>query len=299
MLPLVAREIAGWTQVWAPAKVNLYLRVVGKRPDGYHELATFMMPVPIFDTLSAREISSGIQFECDDPHLPRDSSNLVVKAAQKLAQKCGVAKGVQILLTKRIPSQAGMGGGSSDAAATLVCLNQLWNLGLGEKDLASLALDLGSDVPFFLGQGPAWCTGRGENLRPVAPAWGKTHLVVIKPAEGLSTREIFARYKPKNDPGAEETRAQMFLDSLKKDPKTLGGALFNDLEHPSMELLPSLASLRGDLLASGALGVVMTGSGSAMVALAADAGQAVSVAQRAGSARTPAGPVAVWIASPA
>lgn len=299
MLPLVAREIAGWTQVWAPAKVNLYLRVVGKRPDGYHELATHMMPVPIYDTISTREIPSGIQFDCDDPHLPKDSTNLVVKAAQLLAQKYGVKKGARILLAKRIPSQAGMGGGSSDAAATLVCLNHLWKLGLSGQDLSVIALDLGSDVPFFLGQGPAWCTGRGEILNPVSPSWGNTHLVVVKPVEGLSTREIFARYKPKNDAKSGEIRDQEFLDSLQRSPRDMGSRLFNDLEAPSTGLLPSLAGLRRDLLASGALGVVMTGSGSAVVALAADASQAVSVAQRAESARTPAGPVAVWVASPA
>lgn len=299
MLPLVPKEIGGWTQVWAPAKVNLYLRVVGKRPDGYHELATHMMPVPIFDTLSAREIPSGISFDCDDPRLPKDSTNLVMKAAQLLAAKCHHPKGAQILLTKRIPSQAGMGGGSSDAAATLVCLNQLWKMGLGEEALLDIALELGSDVPFFLGKGPAWCTGRGEKLQPMTPAWKETHLVVVKPVEGLSTRDIFARFRPKNNPTLGERLDQKFRESLQDSPRALGAALFNDLEGPSSELLPSLASLRRDLLASGALGVVMTGSGSAMVALAADAGQAVSVAQRAASARTPTGPVTVWVASPA
>jgi len=133
----------------------------------------------------------------------------------------------------------------------------------------------------------------------MAPAWKETHLVVVKPEEGLSTREIFARFRPKNNPTLGEVSDQKFRESLQDSPRALGAALFNDLEGPSSELLPALANLRRDLLAAGALGVVMTGSGSAMVALAADVGQAVSVAQRAASARTPTGPVTVWVASPA
>jgi 4-diphosphocytidyl-2-C-methyl-D-erythritol kinase len=304
MLPLVAREYAGWTQVWAPAKVNLFLRVVGKRADGYHELATHMLPVPIYDTILARPAGQ-LSLQCDDPGLPVDSGNLVMKAAWMLQERYAPGRGAEIELRKRIPHQAGMGGGSSDAAAALVCLNFLWKLGLGSDVLASLALELGSDVPFFLGPGPAWCTGRGENLTPMAPAFA-LHLVVVKPREGLSTREIFAHLGAKPIPQTppsglegEKNGDLAFQQALGASPEVLARTLRNDLETPSCQLLPALDQIRAEMLAAGALGVVMTGSGSAMVALAADAAKAVSMAQRLKSAWTPAGPVAVFVASSA
>lgn len=301
MLPLVAKEYADWCQVWAPAKVNLYLRVVGKRPDGFHELATYMLPIPLYDVVLARP-ADRIFLQCDDPTLPIDSGNLVWKAAGLLASRHAPGRGAELELRKRIPHQAGLGGGSSDAAATLVCLNYLWKLNLEPEALKALALELGSDVPFFLGDGPAWCGGRGEVLTPVAPAFG-IHLVVVKPGEGLGTREIFQRLGAGNLPspgeklaGAGEKADQAFQNALKQTVSALGKTLANDLEVPSCQLLPSLEQIRGELLAAGVSGVVMTGSGSAMVALAADASKAVSVAQRLKTARTPSGPVAVYVA---
>lgn len=301
MLPLVARDYGGWCQVWAPAKVNLYLRVVGKRPDGFHELATYMLPIPLYDTVLARP-AAGISLQCDDPSLPVDSANLVWKAAALLACRHAPGCGAEIELRKRIPHQAGMGGGSSDAAAALVCLNHLWKLNLGRTELKALALELGSDVPFFLGNGPAWCTGRGENLTPIAPAFG-TNLVVVKPREGLGTREIFQRLSAPNLPGPvgefpdpEKKADQAFQNALGQTTSALGKLLRNDLQVPSCQMLPSLDEIRGELVAAGVLGVVMTGSGSAVVALAADASKAVSVAQRLKSAWTPSGPGAVYVA---
>lgn len=301
MLPLVAREYGGWCQVWAPAKVNLYLRVVGKRPDGFHELATFMLPVPLFDTILARP-AGNISLQCDDPSLPVDSGNLVFRAANLLAARHAPGRGAEIELRKRIPHQAGLGGGSSDAAAALVCLNHLWGLDLGRSELAALALELGSDVPFFLGNGPAWCTGRGEIMTPVEPAY-RFNLVVVKPMEGLCTRQIFQLLGAGNLPGAvgefpdpKLQDDQAFQTALRQTAMALGNTLWNDLEVPSCQLLPSLEQIRKEMISAGVLGVVMTGSGSAMVALAADASKAVSVAQRLKSARTPTGPVAVYVA---
>ncbi len=303
MLPLVAKEFAGWTQVWAPAKVNLYLRVVGKRPDGYHELATHMLPLPVYDTILAR-LAPTLSLQCDDPTLPVDSTNLVMKAALLISQRHAPDSGAEIALRKRIPHQAGMGGGSSDAAATLVCLNHLWNLGLGKNELASMALELGSDVPFFLGKGPAWCTGRGEDLTHLATPEAGLHLVVVKPSEGLSTKEIFARFKAKPmgaawraDADAETGSDFNFKQAIAQSAQAVADTLRNDLEGPAVQLLPALAHIRAELMAAGAQAVVMTGSGSAMVALAADATKAVSVGQRLMLTRTPAGPVAVFVAS--
>ncbi len=301
MLPLVAREFGGWWQVWAPAKVNLYLRVVGKRPDGFHELATFMLPVPLFDTILARP-AGNISLQCDDPSLPVDSGNLVFRAANLLAARHAPGRGAEIELRKRIPHQAGLGGGSSDAAAALVCLNRLWGLDLGRSELAALALELGSDVPFFLGNGPAWCTGRGEIMTPVEPAY-RFNLVVVKPMEGLCTRQIFQLLGAENLPGAvgefpdpKLKDDHTFQNALGQTAMALGNTLRNDLEVPSCQLLPSLEQIRKEMMSAGVLGVVMTGSGSAMVALAADASKAVSVAQRLKTARTPTGPVAVYVA---
>src|SRR5438105_3037393 len=173
--------------VWAPAKVNLYLEVLAKRADGYHEIATLMVAVSLYDTLEFKEETSGeIGFRCDHPDLTTGPDNLVLRAVQLLRQRTGCPRGVHIRLAKRIPLASGLAGGSSDAAATLAGLNRLWRLGLKRGELAQLGAELGSDVAFFFATPAAWCTGRGEQVAPLRlgrPLW----LVLVQPPFGLST----------------------------------------------------------------------------------------------------------------
>src|SRR5438552_1098782 len=151
--------------VWAPAKVNLFLEVLGKRPDGYHEIATLMAAVGLYDTLVFKEEPSGeVRLRSSNSDLSTGPENLVLRAVELVRQHTGSKRGVAIRLIKRIPLAAGLAGGSTDAAATLAGLNQLWRLGLETKDLAGLAAQLGSDVPFFFAAPAAWCTGRGEQV---------------------------------------------------------------------------------------------------------------------------------------
>ena len=192
--------------VHAPAKVNLFLEILGKRSDGYHDLETLMVSVGMYDTLTFMEDQTGkIRLRCFEGSpvgslprvrsapLPVDGDNLVVRAADLLRSRAGVGQGIRIELIKRIPVAAGLAGGSSDAAATLVALNRLWNLRLGSDQLARLASELGSDVAFFLNPTPAAiCRGRGEIIEPIAPA-ATLHFVIACPTSGLSTAAVFKR----------------------------------------------------------------------------------------------------------
>ena len=150
--------------VRAPAKVNLFLEVLAKRPDGYHDIATLMLAVRLFDTLVFERQSEGLRLECSRPDLSTGPDNLIMKAARLLQDKTGCRLGAQIRLVKRIPLAAGLAGGSTDAAAALTGLNQLWQLGCSVQDLAQWSGEIGSDIPFFFHTPAAWCTGRGEKV---------------------------------------------------------------------------------------------------------------------------------------
>jgi 4-diphosphocytidyl-2-C-methyl-D-erythritol kinase len=165
---MLSERCADAVVVWAPAKVNLFLEVLAKRADGYHEIATLLVAVSLYDTLEFKEEASGdVQLLSNHPNLSTGPDNLVCRAADLLRQRRGVRRGARIRLTKRIPLAAGLAGGSSDAAATLAGLNRLWGLGLADGELAALGADLGSDVPFFFSAPAAWCTGRGEQVTPL------------------------------------------------------------------------------------------------------------------------------------
>ncbi len=175
----------------APAKVNLFLEVLGKRSDGYHEIATLLVAVSLYDTLELTEEASGaVRLECDAPGLTTGPDNLVLKAAARLRQHTGCQRGATIRLTKRIPLAAGLAGGSTDCAAALAGLNRLWHLGLERDELARLGGELGSDVPFFFHTPAAWCTGRGEVVKPLTLG-RPLDFVIAKPAAGLPTADVY------------------------------------------------------------------------------------------------------------
>jgi 4-diphosphocytidyl-2-C-methyl-D-erythritol kinase len=261
----------------ASAKVNLVLEVLGKRPDGYHELSTVMQAVDLFDRLTV-EAAATITLETSEPALPTDDRNLVVRAARLLQEAAGNEAGARIVLDKRIPLAAGLGGGSSDAAATLLGLNRLWGLRWRRERLVELAVKLGMDVPFFLGRGRALGTSRGEVLAAL-PGVGGYALVLVNPGVGLSTQEAYGRVPP--GWRAEPNGTKRMLDALKKrNVVRVAGALTNHLEHWVEPAMPVIGRMKAALLAAGALGAAMSGSGPTVFGLARSLDQARQIQRR-------------------
>lgn len=261
----------------ASAKVNLVLEVLGKRPDGYHELSTVMQAVDLFDRLTV-EAAATITLETSEPALPTDDRNLVVRAARLLQEAAGTEAGARIVLDKRIPLAAGLGGGSSDAAATLLGLNRLWGLRWRRERLVELAVKLGMDVPFFLGRGRALGTSRGEVLSAL-PGVGGYALVLVNPGVGLSTQEVYGRVPP--GWRAESDGTRRMLDALKKrNVVRVAGALTNHLEHWVEPAMPVIGRMKAALLAAGALGAAMSGSGPTVFGLARSLDQARQIQRR-------------------
>jgi 4-diphosphocytidyl-2-C-methyl-D-erythritol kinase len=249
--------------VWAPAKVNLFLDVLGKRPDGYHDIATLMLAIGLYDTLVLREEASGsLHLACYRRDLSTGPENLVLRAAELLRERTGCTKGCRMRLVKRIPMAAGLGGGSSDAAAALFGLNRLWQLGLSRAELASLGAELGSDVPFFFHTPAAWCTGRGEIVEPTAA--GQTlDLVLLLPSFGLRTADVYRQVSLDAPRSGDAIRAALAAGQ----PETLGPLLYNRLQ-PAAEALDSRIALYDRRLAElQPAGHLMSGSGSTLYAL--------------------------------
>jgi 4-diphosphocytidyl-2-C-methyl-D-erythritol kinase len=262
--------------VRAPAKVNLFLEVLGKRADGYHEIATLMAAVSLYDTLEFKEEPSGaLRLRCDAPELTTGPDNLVLKAAALLRRHTGCSRGTDVRLTKRIPMAAGLGGGSTDCAAALEGLNRLWRLGLARDELARLGGELGSDVPFFFHTPAAWCTGRGEVVAPLAPG-RPLDFVLAKPAVGLATAEV---YRGVAVPERPETGDEMRRAFAAGDVEEIGRRLHNRLQDVAEQLRPEIADGLGRLKAQGPAGQMMSGSGTCLFALCRDAGEAQRVAR--------------------
>jgi 4-diphosphocytidyl-2-C-methyl-D-erythritol kinase len=250
--------------VEAHAKINLTLDVLGRRADGYHELASVMQTVALHDTLLLRPAAPGVcACVCDVPEL-RGEENLALRAARMLRDEVdGGHHGVEIELRKQIPSQAGLGGGSSDAAAVLLSLNRLWSLDLDHDRLIGLAATLGSDVPFFVRGGTGRIGGRGEvvgALPGAQPLW----LVLARPAAGSSTPAVFKGLTPADYSDGART-ARVVATILAGEPLPLD-ALGNGLEAVAMRLEPAIAATREALVRAGAPVVHMSGSGSALYA---------------------------------
>jgi 4-diphosphocytidyl-2-C-methyl-D-erythritol kinase len=267
----------GTVVVRAPAKVNLFLEVLNKRPDGYHEVATLMVAVSLYDTLVFKEDHSGnVACQCNHPSLSTGPDNLVVRAAELLKHQTDCRQGALIRLRKRIPLAAGLAGGSTDAAATLAGLNCLWQLNLTCRDLAVLGARLGSDVPFFFATPAAWCTGRGENVEPLSlgrALW----LVLVCPAVGLATAEVYRHLIP---PGT--TRDGKAICQAAKDGQieAIGSLLHNRLEEPARKLWTGLGDLKKRLAACRPAGQLMSGSGSSLFALCRNRAEAIRIAQQ-------------------
>lgn len=274
-------------EVWTPAKLNLFLELLAKRQDGYHELETLMVPITLYDTLYFRDEARGqIGITCElaagcseqtalaAEALPEGTDNSALKAVRLVRERTGHQRGCQLHLVKRIPLAAGLAGGSSDAAAALVAANLGWQLGLSQAELMSLAGELGSDVPFFLSQQAAVCRGRGERVAPFGPL-GSLHFVVARPPAGLSTADVYRASRV-----AEQRRSVEPLASALRggDLVTVGRLLHNQLQTPAEELSPWIRRLDREFARHDLLGHQMSGSGTSYFGLARHARQARRVA---------------------
>lgn len=257
----------------APAKINLWLEIIKKRADGYHDLSSLMVPLQLCDDLVV-EIGPGrgISLECDEPGVPLDEGNLCWKAARAFLEKCGVRRSVRMALVKRIPHGAGLGGGSSDAAAALLALNHLLGGPLTFQELHETARPLGADVPFFLGRRPALATGIGDRLEPVEPLppyW----FVLIKPPVEVSTKRVYQSLTLTR--GESRIRLPLFLTR----PWELQDWLQNDLESVTESEFPVIGELKEWLMSQGARGALMSGSGSTVFGVFEDAAVAREVVE--------------------
>jgi len=244
-----------------PAKVNLGLNILGKREDGFHELETLFQMVNWCDEIKLECLSRGLDLTCNQPEIPTDDENLVIKAAHLLQIRYpGRCKGARINLTKNIPHGAGLGGGSGNAAGVLLGLNFLWNLNLKRKDLILLASELGSDVPFFLFSPCAIGRSRGEILEPVKNSI-KFYVLMVYPGFPLSTAWVYGNLKLKLTK-AENNISILTNFLMRSEFAQLGAALYNDLEPVVFKRYPEVLEIKNELLNSGAAGALLSGSGS-------------------------------------
>jgi 4-diphosphocytidyl-2-C-methyl-D-erythritol kinase len=281
----VHRQAAG-VVVQAPAKLNLFFEILAKRGDGYHEIESLMVPIGLFDTLIARTREDGaIRVDCRWASaadgamfgpLPPEQENLATRAVELLRARSGTRQGISIELIKRIPSAAGFGGGSSDAAAALLAANRLWALGQSRQELAGLAAELGSDVPFFLARGPAICRGRGERVEAVA-GLGPLDFVVVRPLEGLPTARVYGNCRVAERPRSLEH----FVGSLAAgDRRSAARQVFNRLQEAARPLSPWIGRLEREFARLDCLAAQMSGSGSGYFGICHHARHARRVARR-------------------
>ena len=266
--------------VCSPAKLNLVLDVLGKRPDGFHELRTIFERISLSDQITlSRNKSKKIRIHCAHPDVPRGPSNLIYKAAEMISRDFSIAEGIDINIIKNIPVAAGLAGGSSNAAAVLLGLNRLWQLGLKSQELVGYASRIGSDVAFFLyDTSYALGTGRGEIIRPLDIKTKLWH-VLVTPRVKLLSKDVFTRLKLNLT--NKKDNVNILLPFLRKgDLMRLAGSLSNDLEPAILSLRPDFIYLKKKLLDAGAMGVCFSGSGPSVFALSESQKHALSLRAR-------------------
>ncbi len=262
------------------AKINLGLRVHGRRPDGYHEISTVFQTVTLRETLSFQATADDkFELVCSDPSIPTDDSNLVLRAASALRERFGVGRGARVELEKAIPAGGGLGGGSSDAAVTLAALAALWEIETEAGELAEVGARLGADVPFFLTGGTALGTGTGTAIRPLEDA-PKMHLVIVAPGIHVSTAEAYGAL---GAPALTKVEPLVNLSVSRTEadfPDSLCDVWLNDFEAVVVRLYPEIGRARARLVGSGAARVMLSGSGSSVFGVFESKG----AAERAGEA---------------
>ena len=252
---------------FAPAKINLYLHILGRRPDGFHELETLMAPISLGDTLDVELTPQGIEFTCSDPSLSDAQDNLATKAARVFLDEFNLTTGLRIHLEKQVPVGAGLGGGSSDAATVLLLLRELTGIKCADEKLAELAARLGSDIPFFIYQTPAICKGRGEIIEPV-PLKESYQGLLVHPGFGVSTPWAYKTYAQNPQPGIA---GRTFADVT----------LRNDLEPPAFSKYLWLPTVKQWFQKQPeVLDSLMSGSGSSVFALTSTADASASLRKR-------------------
>lgn len=247
------------------AKINLFLRVLGRRDDGYHELCTVFQTVSLHDNLTFTE-AGDVFLTCDDPKIPTGEENLIVKAARLLRGKAGITKGASIHLEKRIPAPGGLGGGSSNAAVTLLGLAKLWNIPISREDLVMLGRQLGADVPFFFDGGTAVGTGRGDGIEPLADIENRP-ILIVTPDVDVSTREAFAGLE---FAALTKGASKSILGDCRFDAESLNlqhSVLINDFEISVFRNHPEIGRVKERLIELGAVQALMSGSGASIFAI--------------------------------
>jgi 4-diphosphocytidyl-2-C-methyl-D-erythritol kinase len=268
----------------SPCKVNLLLNILGKRADGFHELETVMQPVNFCDELFFERGGNGIQLSCNEKNLPLDSRNLVFRAAESFLSAAKISDGVKIHLEKKIPLAAGLGGGSGNAAVTLLGLNELFGSPLLARTLETIASSLGSDIPFFLQDQPALATGRGEKVEALEnfPALRGKAFFLVHPGFGISTPWAYqnlARFPAALN--GEKNRAQKLIVQLQtNDWRAIADGFYNSLEASALEKFPVLSLYQNFLRGHGALAALMSGSGSTTFAIAENLATAENLAEK-------------------
>ena len=266
-------------QVRAPAKINLSLEILGPRSDEFHEIETLIAPISLYDELKIERRTSkqGIEFRCDDPSVPQSDDNLAVRAARAFFEKSKIKSGILIELKKKIPHGAGLGGGSSDAASTLMALNELFEAKLTREALAKMAEGIGSDVPFFIFQSAAICRGRGELVSPIKLR-KPLFILLLKPQFGVPTAWAYQRWSGAREvPGVSYTAQEI-----------AGRTFVNDLERSVFEKFVCLAQLKVWLLEQPEVGAaLMSGSGSTVFAVMRERADARQLGKRAKAALDP------------
>jgi len=265
----------------APAKVNLLLKVLGRRDDGYHELLSIMVPISLCDTIQVFPFRRTISLECHGARIPADSSNLVWQAVEAFFSEAGIQSGTHIKLKKNIPVAAGLGGGSSDAASVLIALNAIYNKPLGGDRLHGVARKLGADVPFFLYRVPSVARGIGDILEPIKN-WPQFWYVIAVPSLEISTAWVYDRFK------LELTQApsNYIVKSDNMAGHQVAQLLENDLERVVIPRWPQVAELKELLVDLGALGAVMSGSGPSVVGIFEQRQKAARAAEVVAETRT-------------
>lgn len=255
----------------APAKVNLTLRVLGKRPDGYHDIESLVQKVSLYDRISIRESPEpGIRLDCSDPGIPSDPTNLVYQAAQTVLEATGTTdRGISIELEKQIPHGAGLGGGSSDAATTIMGLNSLLNLEMPLEKQAEIAAGIGSDIPLFLHPSPSVISGRGE-IVTTAPVWIRAAIVIVYPGFSVSTPWAYSNFRLTKEHGKYTISELQKTGRGELPPNRWQEVLVNDLEAAVRTKHPEISGCIEQLSLLGADASQMSGSGSAVFGLFED-----------------------------
>ena len=264
--------------LWAAAKINLYLDILGKRNDGYHEIESIMQSITLYDRLTFRPLKQGIKILSNESDIPLNRENICYKTAKFFLQKTNSRKGLQIEIHKAIPRKAGLGGGSADAAATLWGMNKLFQSGIPLSDLKKWASSLGADIPFCLQGGTSLVRGKGEILIPLPPlknGW----LVLLDPAIPISTAWVYKRVRIGLT--KKKLSAKLLAKSIRKEGLLeISNFLYNKLEEVVLERFPLVKSIKEKMKEAGARGVLMTGSGSTIFAIVESRGKGEEILNR-------------------